>query len=459
MQPNPLDARTVFNEKLPQALAAAPASFRHNAVYVFDIKGPGGGRWTLDLKSQPPTCTEGAAASNDSTVEISSADLCAVLGGTQKLEDLFFQQKVRVTGDLGKAAALRQVFAQIAAPLAIVGGLSALLTPFPSERFRKEHWPGRHLHVEGPPSRLKGLADLPELADVHTLLRNWRGPVRVFPPGEEDYQSPFVSVEAAAQLYRKGFTLVFGSVDLAVPALRTYLRALQSDLGFLPDVWGRCMVYATPRGGGFNPHFDENANFAVQLRGEKVWQIAPNRHVVNPTVSHLMSAPSPVAELRAQFEGEFPREMPPDSETITLRPGSVLFLPRAYWHSTRDAVEEALSINFTFSQPTWADVVSDGIRSRLLRDPEWRVLAYGDGANVGEQADSIEARLEGLLAGLFDELKGLTPAEVVAGVRPHRPSEFDVLDLKRDWVGALSPLGLSDEAVAPDADRQQPAEI
>jgi 50S ribosomal protein L16 3-hydroxylase len=459
MRTNLLDARTVFNEKLPQTLAASPASFRYNAVYVFNVKGRGGGQWTLDLKSDSPSCTEGANAPADCTIEISVDDLGTVLSGTQKLEELFFRQKLKVTGDLGKAAALRQVFAQIAAPLAVVGGLSALLTPFSSEQFRKEHWPSSHLLVEGPASRLQGLADLPELADVYTLLRNWRGMVRVFPPGDQDYQSPYVLAEAAEQLYRKGFTLVFSSVDLAIPALRTYLRALQSDLGFLPNVWGRCMVYATPRGGGFNPHFDENANFAVQLRGEKVWQIAPNRQVVNPTVSHLMSAPSPVAELRAQVEGDFPKTMPPESETITLNPGSVLFLPRAYWHSTRDAVDEALSINFTFSQPTWADVLSDGIRSRLLGDPKWRALAYGDGANVSEQAASIEGRLAELMVELFDELKGLTSAEISAGVRPHLPSEFDALDLKRDWVGVLSPLGFSGEPVTVVGDSEQPAEV
>lgn len=59
---------------------------------------------------------------------------------------------------------------------------------------------------------------------------------------------------------------------------------------------------------------------------------------------------------------------------ITMKPGSVLFLPRGVWHKTH-AETEALSLNFTFTAPSWADIMTTALRSRLLQSPHWRETA------------------------------------------------------------------------------------
>ena len=54
------DARTLFEDKVPKQIAANPDKAREvGAVYCFKITGEGGGTWTVDLASSPPTVRAG----------------------------------------------------------------------------------------------------------------------------------------------------------------------------------------------------------------------------------------------------------------------------------------------------------------------------------------------------------------------------------------------------------------
>jgi len=52
----------------------------------------------------------------------------------------------------------------------------------------------------------------------------------------------------------------------------------------------------------------------------------------------------------------------------------LLFVPRGYWHATL-ADSNALSLNFTYSAPTWIDVFTAALRGRLAISSEWRKTA------------------------------------------------------------------------------------
>lgn len=97
------------------------------------------------------------------------------------------------------------------------------------------------------------------------------------------------------------------------------------------------MVYATPDGKGTAAHFDQNINFVLQLQGTKTWWLAPNTHVENPTQRFTIGQPLD-PELASYVEREMPSEMPGLLEgnclKVVLRPGSMLFVPRGYWHRT-----------------------------------------------------------------------------------------------------------------------------
>ena len=147
-----------------------------------------------------------------------------------------------------------------------------------------------------------------------------------------------------------------------------------------------------------------NANFVVQLQGTKRWHVAPNRHVVNPTDRWAMNEDGLSDALAGYVEGPLPTHLPDDAEVIDLAPGSVLFVPRGYWHAT-EADEDTLAINFTFGQPTWADLVLDTLRRSLLKHEAWRGLARDP------------SQLPGLLASLAREVESLERGEVLAPLR------------------------------------------
>ncbi|PRP97393.1 Cupin superfamily protein [Enhygromyxa salina] len=426
-QPAPVTA--VFDAALPAALDAGRRS-RARWVYAFELLG-GEGSWTLDLAAATPSCRPGARAGHDCHLAIAAAELAAVLEGRADLEQLFFEQRLVVKGNMEAAAALPGVLDELLGPERAFG-LAPLVAPLPVDEFLRDRWPDR-LWIGGAPDASPEFAAIPQLRDVHALLEVWPGVVRVFGPHDDHALSPQVDVETGAKLYERGFTLVFSCVDLLIPALKTQLEALRSELGLAPNTWARCMVYANPTGGALNPHFDENANFVVQLHGRKIWRLAPNTHVRHPTTSHLIGGPVD-PELEPELDAPLPDRLPDTAETVTLTAGSRMFLPRGYWHETR-ASEPSMSLNFTFSQPCWADVLAEGLRRRLLEEPAWRELA-----EVGEPA-----RLAELTRAEVERLAAVEPAELagslVASLVPRIPDEVDVLDLRRDWVAALARLG------------------
>ena len=81
-----------------------------------------------------------------------------------------------------------------------------------------------------------------------------------------------------------------------------------------------------------------------------------------------------------------PDQMPDDAEEFTLKEGSLLFLPRGYWHKT-EAKSDALALNFTFSAPSYLDLIGSVLRLKLAQSEEWRATAQSsqEGANKLEE--------------------------------------------------------------------------
>jgi len=152
-----------------------------------------------------------------------------------------------------------------------------------------------------------------------------------------------------------------------------WLEAIRANLGLSALTENRCLVYATPAGTGTATHFDQNVNFVLQVHGTKRWWLAPNTNVTRPMTRHRLGQPID-PELESYARLPMPGGMPDDRTEIVLEPGSLLFVPRGTWHAT-EASTDALSLNFTFSAPTWLDVLGAALRGRLAQSSDWREAA------------------------------------------------------------------------------------
>lgn len=110
-----MDAKTLFNEQLPKLLETSPEKAKElDAIYLFTVSGANGGTWTVDLKANPPSCKEGNGGNAECTIEVSDEDLSAMMKDPQVGMQLYFQGKLKVSGNPMLATKLQQLFSMSA---------------------------------------------------------------------------------------------------------------------------------------------------------------------------------------------------------------------------------------------------------------------------------------------------------------------------------------------------------
>ncbi len=296
----------------------------------------------------------------------------------------------------------------------MIPGLSSLIGDSNAKMFLAKHWP--HSPFVTHNLNLDFVREVKAFASIDALLASWGSQVQAHLPDIADEASSIdVSTTDAKKLFASRMGLLFNNVEANVPVLRQWIDAIKADLGLPQMTYGRCIAYATPDGKGTAAHFDQNINFVLQLHGTKVWKIAPNLNVVNPTVRHTLGLPMD-PELTAYSDplSTSLLEVMPKDRTIeiTLKPGSLLYVPRGFWHST-SAQGEALALNFTYNQPTWADLITVALKSRLTLSPEWRELADGVSSREPARRMEAEARFNELLMELVADLPNWQASDIL----------------------------------------------
>lgn len=289
-------------------------------------------------------------------------------------------------------------------------GLASLIYPRSLAEFFPHLESGKYFVVEQATS-VGALTGLPFLESLEKLLQSWPYPVQAHLPKVADEASAIdVSITDAFKLFENKIGLMFDHAERVSLELATWLEAIRLDLGVSALTQSRCLLYATPDGKGTSPHFDQNANFVLQLHGTKKWWLAPNGNVLNPLSRHTMGLPVD-PELQTYAQMPMPTKMLPDAVSIVLTPGSLLFVPNSMWHSTL-AEGDALSLNFTFHPPAWLDLFTSALRGRLALSPEWRATGYG--VTDPLRYDAVLVEFDRLLAGLTESLRGLKAADILA---------------------------------------------
>ena len=163
---------------------------------------------------------------------------------------------------------------------------------------------------------------------------------------QRDHQgTPFsrVSTAGMSAALSNGATLVLDAVDEMHPPVGDGARSLAHIFG---DHVGVNAYAGWSDRAGFGTHWDDHDVFVVQVAGEKAWTILGD----GPQDRFDANASAPV---QSHWSG-------------LLRDGSVLYIPRGWWHEARMTGEPSLHLTFSVSNPTGAEYLA-WLQARLAR--------------------------------------------------------------------------------------------
>ena len=292
-------------------------------------------------------------------------------------------------------------------------GLATLVESIGVDSFLEEFWPRRLFVGHGSLDRLSPLSRIPEVNDVESFLSAARSDVEVWPPRQSpDSGFRRASPNAALELYHAGWTIYSSAAEACVPSLRPLIRTLASELGLAPHELAT-EVFFSQAGAGTLPHCDWDLGFNLQLRGRKLWQAAPNRNFANPHASIVIANPFE-STVQAYSNGPLPHGVPSEGRVeFVAEPGTVVFLPRGYWHMTR-AQDPSIALTFTWKGTMWFELMARELATRLRMFDRWRAFrAHQPGARDRTRAENLVA-LDGLLRDLGTQVQQLSAAELLA---------------------------------------------
>lgn len=265
--------------------------------------------------------------------------------------------------------------------------LAALVAPLPLADFLALHWPDRAVAVHGSLERLPAALRAPELQSVEALAAKYRGRMSF---GNANASSRTVLTEHAnpALLIRMGLSLYMLDIVALVPALDGMLRQLEQELG-APHGSARIGAFAASPGNGVTHHFDAEEVFSVQLHGEKRFHIAKVPDIEQPWGMQFNPGDPCFDDLYPQMPAGFPDPANCEFETVEMKPGTVLFMPRGTWHYSESG-EGSLSVSIVVRTPAAFECALDALRLRLLQDARWRRPLHGAWGDAEQSAAARE---------------------------------------------------------------------
>jgi hypothetical protein len=104
------NVKDVFEHHIPAKFQAKPdVVTKINAIYQFNISGPGGGSWTVDCTAPGGKIAAGTVADARCTVAATDQDFLAIVNGKLNPQMAFMSGKLKIQGDMGLAMKLQQI--------------------------------------------------------------------------------------------------------------------------------------------------------------------------------------------------------------------------------------------------------------------------------------------------------------------------------------------------------------
>ncbi|MBV1795807.1 cupin domain-containing protein [Siccirubricoccus sp. G192] len=328
--------------------------------------------------------------------------------------------------------------------------LADLLAPLTPEQFFAEYHDRKPLHLSGTPAKFAAALSWRQINRLLDMTHIWSGQSLQLvmdgtPVPPEQYcgratsrdNQPVPQPEAARvrDWVRRGASLVLNDVDSLTPGMAAISHALEAaGLGK-----AQANVYISWQSHkAFPAHYDTHDVWAVQVEGEKAWNLWEGRAewpIAHPVFRSLGQAHHETAKGRLR-------------ERVLMRPGDLLYLPRGWYHDALAEAPASVHIAYGAHAPLGMDLLNI-LLERALYDVEFRKpLPRQDGSAAARFALTSRAgQLGARLAELCREPKVMEVLEkFVADYRFHRGGN----DL-------LAARGLAPPAGATAGDAEAPA--
>jgi ribosomal protein L16 Arg81 hydroxylase len=299
--------------------------------------------------------------------------------------------------------------------------LQDLLAPVPPERFMAEHYDRAPLHIQGAADKFAGVLDwagINRLLDMthvwtETSLKLVLDSVPV-PPAQYSVKAtsrdgaPVLQPVAARvqEWVRRGASVVMNDVDSLTPGLAAVSDALEGA-GFGKAQANVYISWQSHK--AFHAHYDTHDVWAVQVEGEKTWNVWEGR------------AEWPIAHpvFRGQPQDHHERAKGGLRAKVHLKKGDILYLPRGWYHDALAEAPNSVHVAYGVHAPLGMDLMNI-LTERALHDPAFRQpLPRQDGSPAAAYALTQRAALLGQK--LQDFARDPKVLDVLAGfVRDYR---------------------------------------
>ncbi len=102
--------KDAFERHIPAKLQAKPdVVSKINAIYQFNIGGPGGGSWAVDCTHPGGKVQAGSAPNARCTVAATDQHFLDIVNGRLDAQMAFMSGKLKIQGDMGLALKLQQI--------------------------------------------------------------------------------------------------------------------------------------------------------------------------------------------------------------------------------------------------------------------------------------------------------------------------------------------------------------
>jgi bifunctional lysine-specific demethylase and histidyl-hydroxylase MINA len=248
-----------------------------------------------------------------------------------------------------------------------------LLAPLSPEQFFAEYHDRKPLHVRGGLAKFAHVLSWRQINRLLDMTHIWSGQSLQLvmdgtPVPPEQYCTRATSRDNAAVLQpvaakvrdwvARGASVVLNDVDSLTPGLVAVSEALES--AGLGKAQGNVYI-SWQSHKAFPAHYDTHEVWAVQVEGEKTWNIWEGRAdwpIANPVFR------TPGQAQHEQAKGRL-------REKVLLRPGDLLYLPRGWYHDALAEAPASVHVAFGLHAPLGMDLLNI-LHERAMYDAEFR---------------------------------------------------------------------------------------